>query len=151
MELTLSIDTLFHDDEEKYLAWVLACMVPYRDAPQPPPPAPGRRMPPPIAASVAREGIKATNKVSDVITASVRNCEDISTRVQTFCNDKRHPSKHGNGQNDAAARDVVGMAIRQWGPTWRLQVVFALLSDIANGSHSVDGQCHLSIGLISYR
>ena len=113
-------------------------MVPFRDAPQPPPPEPGRKLPPPIATNVAREGIKATNKVCDLVTASVRNREEITTLVNKQSDRRRRPQQAVQGE-DPLARDVLGMAVRRWGPSWRSQVGFALLSEIANEPQSPDG------------
>ena len=86
-------EVLIRDAEEQYMAWQLSALVPYRDAPQPEPPAPGRKAPPPIAAQVAREGIKATNKVSDIVTSAVRNQQAISEAVDKLYERKRRPDK----------------------------------------------------------
>jgi len=128
---------LVRDDEDHYLAWQLAAIVPYRDAPQAEPPAPGRKAPLPVAAQVAREGVKATNKVSDIIISSVRNQTEISGVVDKLYEQKRRPDKPVEGQ-DATARDVLGMAIRRWGPTWRSQVMYSFLVDIVENTQSID-------------
>ena len=93
---------LIRDKEERYLAWALVSIIPYRDAPQADPPEPGRKAPPPAATSVAKEGIKATNKVCDVITASVRNREEISNLVDAVDAQKRRPQKLEGGRDPAA-------------------------------------------------
>jgi len=126
------------DKEERYMAWQLAALVPYRDAPQPDPPAPGRKAPPPVAATVAREGIKATNKVSDVIIAAIRNQNEISELVDKLNERKRRPEKPVEGE-DPAARDVLGMAIRRWGASWRSQVMYSFLVDVVENQGSVEG------------
>lgn len=131
-------DILIRDAEDNYLAWQILCMVPYRDAPQPPG-EPGKKLPPPVASMVAREGIKATNKVCDIITASVRNHEEISMLVHKLSDQTKRPHHQVEGE-DAAARDVLGMAIRRWGPTWRTQALFALLADVANDPQSRDSE-----------
>lgn len=119
------------DLEDRFLAWQLAALIPYRDAPQPEPSEVGRRAPPPVASAVAREGVKATNKVCDVVTAAVRNEGDITRLVDKFYQQKRRPDKKVEGP-DASTRDVLGMAIRQWGSSWRSQVVYAMLAEVAN-------------------
>ena len=112
--------------------------MPFRDAPQAPSPGPGRRLPPPAAANVAREGIKATNKVCDLVTASIRNREEITTLVNKQSERRRRPQQALQGE-DPFARDVLGMAVRRWGASWRSQVVFALLSEVANEPQSAEG------------
>lgn len=121
---------LIRDPEEQYLAWLLTAMVPYRDAPQPIP-EPGKKLPPPVAANIAREGFKATNKVSEVVIASIRNHQEITSMVASLAERKRYPNRPLEGE-DPTARDVLGMAIRRWGATWRSQAIFALLVNVAD-------------------
>ena len=125
------IEQLIRDQDERYIAWNLACMVPYRDAPQPAPAEPGRKPPPPIASNVAREGFKATNKVCEVITAAIRNRQEFVTLIDQQSPRQRRLRRDSKG-TDPFARDVLGMAVRRWGPSWRSQMVFAMLCDIAN-------------------
>ncbi|KAK3684389.1 CCA tRNA nucleotidyltransferase, mitochondrial [Vermiconidia calcicola] len=124
-------EILIRDREERFYTWQLAALVPYNDAPLPEPPEPGRRSPPPIAASIAREGIKSTNKVCDIIAASVRNVSEISSYVDKLYMQKRQPDKKVEGE-DASARDVLGMAIRRWGSSWRSQVMYSMLVEVAS-------------------
>lgn len=131
-------DVLVRDDDERFLAWQLAALVPYRDAPTPDPPEPGRRARPPISASVAREGIKATNRVCEVVTASVRHQTEVSSLVDRVYQHKRRHGRGAEGE-DPTARDVLGMTIRRWGPTWRSQVLYSLLVDIVEQPDSTDG------------
>lgn len=116
-------------------------MVPYRDAPQPIP-EPGKKLPPPVAANIAREGFKATNKVSEVVIASIRNHQEISSMVASLNERKRYPNRPTEGE-DLTARDVLGMAIRRWGATWRSQAVFALLVNVAD--HPEAAKCEYSL------
>ena len=130
---------LLRDVEDEYMAWLLVCMVPYRDAPQAQPSEPGRKMPPPEASNIAREGIKAMNKVCDVVTLSIRNRKEIAGLVSKLGEQRRRPHQAMKGE-DPAARDTLGMAVRRWGPTWRAQAVFALLADIADEPQSTAGE-----------
>lgn len=128
------------DEEERYLAWIMASMVPYRDAPQPTA-EPGRKSPNPMATNIAREGIKATNKVAEVITSAIRNREDISLRVKQLAEwDEQRSRKRSPGTEDPSARDVLGMAIRRWGSTWRTQFLYALLTEVADDSGTRNGK-----------
>lgn len=129
---------LVRNAEEEYLTWQVSCLVPYRDAPQPPPSAPGKKLPPPTASTVAREGIKATNKICEMITASIRNREEISKLAHGYAEQERRPHRKTEGE-DFGARDTLGMAIRRWGPSWKTQALFAALSDIADTPESKEG------------
>lgn len=131
---------LVNGDEESYIAWQLCAVIPYRDAPQPEPVKDGGKVPPPAVTQIAREGIKATNKVCDVITAAVRNQQEISQMVAKLHEQSTRPNKHVEAEN-AGARDVLGMAIRRWGSSWRSQVMYALLVDLADNLESVQCKC----------
>lgn len=132
--------TLIRDSEERFLAWLLCALVPYRDAPQPEPPEPSRKAPPPIAASVAREGVKSKNKVSDVVASSARHQSEISDLVDRLHRQRRRPDKRLE-REDASARDVLGMAVRRWGESWRSQVMYALLAEVASDPEAATSMC----------
>lgn len=130
--LSVIPSTLLRDSEEKYLAWISAVLIPWADAPTPDPPKPTAK-PLYVAQQVAREGIKAPNKVCDVIAASIRYSEEIRTLKDQCVTQIRYPHRK-EASEDATARDTLGMAIRRWGPTWRSQVLFSLLYEVALGS-----------------
>lgn len=130
---------LLRDKDEYYLAWISAAMLPYRDAPHVPPMDSGRKTPPPVAAAVAREGIKATNKVCDVITASINHRTEIRDLVDRLYVFQRRPERVNDGHR-SPGRDTLGMAIRRWGPSWRSQVMYALLVDMVEQPDNVEGQ-----------
>ncbi|KAF9635164.1 hypothetical protein BFW01_g6059 [Lasiodiplodia theobromae] len=121
--------TTIRDAEDSYLSWLISAIVPWADAPEPQPLKPGTKAPPPVVCSVAREGIKAPNKVCDVMTASVKNLEEIRGLKDKFNVQQRLPQKKSEG-DDATAPDTIGMAIRKWGPTWRNQALFVLLYEV---------------------
>ena len=126
--------TLTGSAEEQYLAWVCATVMPWVDASTVPHQKPTQK-PYYAAYLVAREGFKAPNKVCDVITAALRDGEEIRTIVDR-CNDQiRRPNSSKVG-DEAAARDTLGMAVRRWGSTWRTQVLFSLLYEVVLGSIS---------------
>ncbi len=130
---------LIRDDEDRFLAWQLAALVPYDHVPLPEPSGPGRKPPPPIPAQVAREGIKSTNKVCEIIAAAVRNQNEVTELVDKLYEQQRRPDKKIVGE-DAQARDVLGMAVRRWGPSWRTQVLFAMLAEVASDPNAADGK-----------
>ena len=92
---------------------MVAAIIPWAEAPLPPPSKKGRH-PSPQAATVAREGLKAPNKVTDLITSSIFN-KDSLVELKDRKNHDREP---------------LGMAVRKWGSTWRLQLLFNMLNDI---------------------
>ena len=136
---TPAADILIRDDEDQFLAWLMAAFTPYRDAPQPQPSELGKKPPPPIAAQVAREGIKSTNKVCDIVASAVKHQSEIASMVDRLSMQKRRPDKKIEGE-DVSARDVLGMAIRRWGASWRSQVMYSMLVELADESHSVEGE-----------
>ncbi|KAK4975633.1 hypothetical protein LTR28_009066 [Elasticomyces elasticus] len=125
------------DAEDRYLAWQVAALVPWVDAPQQPPSRPGGKLPLPIAADVAMEGIKSTHKICTIVTAAVRLREEISGLVHELAEQNRRPNKPVEGE-DVRARDVLGMAVRRWGSSWRTLVVFAICTEVADESDAKD-------------
>lgn len=127
-------ETLLRNPEEQYLAWICTTLMPWADAPTVPNSKPLQR---PFYAAylVAREGIKAPNKICDVIAASFKDGEEIRQHVEKcYASSKRKDSV--KSEDDAATRDGCGMAIRRWGPTWRSQVLFSLIYELVLGSVS---------------
>jgi tRNA nucleotidyltransferase (CCA-adding enzyme) len=132
-------ELLIRDADERYMAWLLTAIVPYRDAPQPEASEANRKAHPFIPTGVAREGIKATNKVCDVVTSSVRNLTEITRLVDGVDTQKRRAQKTP-GSEDLTARDTLGMAVRRWGPTWRSQAMYALLVELVEHRDDIDGK-----------
>ncbi|KAH6660737.1 hypothetical protein BKA67DRAFT_511430 [Truncatella angustata] len=114
-------DVLVRSDEANYFAWVLAALTPWEFVA--PVPYHGEGKPPlPWATLAAREGIKAPNKLSDVITASHKHRDEILAFKAAVCEKASYIQE----------RDRFGMAIREWearGGHWKLQVLSALLYD----------------------
>lgn len=131
-------EKLVTSDEERYFAWVLACVVPFTRAPGQDLSGNLKKNPPP-ATLAAREGIKAPNKLSELITAAVRHREEIVGLRDTVCS--------GDARMDE--RDLFGMAIRKWdaqGTHWQLQVLFAMLDDVMVRAQSTPAEGHASGG-----
>lgn len=115
-------ELLVTSEEARHFAWNLAAIIPWMQIPDPPAPKSGK-LPTPYATTAAREGIKAPNKLSDIITAACRNREKI-LELKSLVNEKNAKMNE---------RDRYGMAIREWdarGGHWRLQVLAALLFDV---------------------
>ncbi|KUJ07031.1 uncharacterized protein LY89DRAFT_602116 [Mollisia scopiformis] len=111
--------SLVRSQDARYLGWILAALAPWATAPDPVPVKKGK-LPLPLGSMVAREGIKANNKICNVVTGSLRNHEQI-TRLK---------GDIGRNESYVNERDTVGMMIRGWdgqGGHWRVQALFAIL------------------------
>ncbi|KAE8828583.1 hypothetical protein CFE70_007860 [Pyrenophora teres f. teres 0-1] len=128
---TVIPNTLLRNEDEKYLAWVCATMMPWADAPTVPHQKPLQR-PYFIAYLVAREGFKAPNKICDTVATSLSNGEEIRNLVAQCAKGLGRPDSV-DPTNDGTARDTLGMAIRRWGSTWRTQVLFNLVYEVVLG------------------
>ncbi|KAL2200634.1 hypothetical protein P885DRAFT_27420 [Corynascus similis CBS 632.67] len=116
-------DLLVTSEEARYYAWSLATLTLWEQLPDDPPLKSGKPALP-LPTQAAREGFKAPNKLSDVVTAAHRHRPAI-LELMELVRDKRE---------DRNKRDLFGMAIRDWdsrGGSWRLQVLFAILVDVA--------------------
>ncbi|KAI8956693.1 hypothetical protein F5Y11DRAFT_139556 [Daldinia sp. FL1419] len=112
-------DVLVRSDEAAYYAWVLAAICPWESVETPKHSGKGKA-PPPLGTLAAREGIKAPNKLCDLLTAAHNNRAEIMSLV-TAVYDK---------EAFITERDRFGMAIRHWDSKaghWRLQVLYAFL------------------------
>ncbi|KAH9883833.1 hypothetical protein F4778DRAFT_788201 [Xylariomycetidae sp. FL2044] len=112
-------EVLVRSDEASYFAWVLAAVCPWDQVEEPPRSSSGKQPPPPGTLAV-REGIKAPNKLCDLVTAAHNNRAEIMSLKSAVC----------DGAAYIRERDRFGMAIRRWDSRaghWRLQVLYALL------------------------
>ncbi|KAI6084807.1 hypothetical protein F4821DRAFT_270902 [Hypoxylon rubiginosum] len=114
-------DVLVRSDEAAYYAWVLAAVLPWETVDEPPHNGKGKA-PPPFPALAVREGIKANNKLCDLVTAAHTNIHEImDLMIKVTSNDPI-----------IEERDKFGMAIRRWDSKaghWRLQVLYAILNE----------------------
>lgn len=130
---------LLYDAEQQYVAWTLSAFVPFADAPLPSHHKTGGKPPPPLAVSAARESIKATNKICDILALALRNMEEITSIKDAFLRHKA-TSKVNPDLVDPSAADTLGMAIRRWGPSWLSQVVFTLMVEVNAAKDDEYGQ-----------
>ena len=109
---------LIRDARERFLAWILVCLVPWaRQSPKAPTKATTKKQPSP-AYLAAREGIKADNKICKVVESSI----DHLHRVIDL---KNATARSGN-----VSPEIHGQAIRAWGSEWRSVVMYALLTEV---------------------
>ena len=137
-------NTIAQNAEEKYMALLMAAHIPWIDAHPPVVPKRTRKPPPSMPVSVAREGIKAPNKICDVINAAAQNADAIVKLKDGLVERRKYPHRRTEGE-DPTARDVLGMAIRSWGASWRSQILWAMLGEVSAEPHDQDskrfGQC----------
>ncbi|KAI0391805.1 hypothetical protein F5Y17DRAFT_460491 [Xylariaceae sp. FL0594] len=127
--------TLVRTGEAAFYAWTLSALAPWEYVDEPAHKGKGRA-PPPLAALAAREGIKAPNRLCDLVTAAHNNRAEILSLKDAVVAKASYITE----------RDRFGMAIRRWdakGGYWRLQVLFCLLVEAmqrwsTDASHSAD-------------
>ena len=138
-------DKLITEAHDPYLIWLLSTLVPYADAPTPE--TIKGKLQLPLATMVIKDGIKTANrqplKAWDTATAAVNHFESIRDLKDRFLRQRRLARKSANAEDDPSARDTIGMAIRQWGSSWRLQVAFALMTEMTQSLGQARGR-HLA-------
>ncbi|RAL14851.1 tRNA adenylyltransferase [Aspergillus homomorphus CBS 101889] len=118
-------DFLIRDKQEEYYAWMLSAMAPWSRIPARPAKGKGRP-PPPRAAEVARDSLRADNKVISVV-------GDAATSWQSIIEVKNSLSKRSMGEDPVEVRKLVGLHIRSWKKDWRLCVLHAMLQEVMQG------------------
>ena len=131
-EYQLIRQVLIRDNEELYLSWLLGALVPW--AAVEPPVAENRstKSRPPLASTVAREGLKCKNKIVSVVRDAVLHMGEISMFKDAVIIDPQSSGPSLKRKPGRADRGVLGMAIRRWGPHWRSSVMFGLLRQVMN-------------------
>ncbi|KAK0714935.1 hypothetical protein B0H67DRAFT_579543 [Lasiosphaeris hirsuta] len=127
---------LVTSDEARSNAWALAALTPWEQLPDDPP-LRGGKPALPLATQAAREGFKAPNKLSDIVTAGHRHRAKILELKDIVRTE----------QPSMEERDRFGMAIREWdsrGGNWRLQVLYVILADV--GARTDNGVLGKSAG-----
>lgn len=108
-------------EEKGEYCWTMAAYAPVAEL---------RRTRPQEAVKVMTEAIKATNKMQQLLQDALQHMDDIQSKVDLV-------ATH-DGRTGSLPRSVLGMAIRSWGATWKLQVLYSLLAAIVHGA-SCDG------------
>lgn len=128
-------ELLVTTEESRYYAWALSTLTPWEQLPDDPPLKSGKPALP-LSTQAAREGFKAPNKLSDIVTAAHRHRPAILALKRLVCEKDGKMNK----------RDHFGMSIREWdnrGGNWRLQVLFAILVDVAGRTGSTTREATL--------
>lgn len=117
---------LINGTSDLFLSWLLAAFVPWTQPGGQTQSAAGQKAPPPAAAIVVKEGLKADNKVLRVVQGAVMHARDISLLKEKVTQAQAEGAEMRMGPR----RDVLGMAVRRWGQDWRLHAVLALLIEL---------------------
>jgi tRNA nucleotidyltransferase (CCA-adding enzyme) len=114
------------DKEDEYQAWILASLIPFADSPQISAKK-GKKMEH-MVARVAREGLKLPAKIVELLSLSMFHLEEIKETVQS----------------KTPKRETLGMAIRNWGATWKLQALFAALYEVFTNPQERNGKSNIA-------
>ncbi|KAI9851859.1 MAG: CCA tRNA nucleotidyltransferase, mitochondrial [Thelocarpon superellum] len=121
--------TLIRHPEDAYLAWMLAALVPWVTAPMPTPSTSSGKTPPPLAVTVAREGVKANNKVCSVIEGAFKHLGEVQTQKDEIVRSSKGSALSPERIDELTDRATLGMTLRRWGPQWRSYIALAIFVD----------------------
>ncbi|PYI33991.1 ATP :tRNA-specific tRNA nucleotidyltransferase [Aspergillus indologenus CBS 114.80] len=116
---------LIRDKQEEFYAWMLSAMAPWSKVPSRPAKGKGRP-PPPRAAEVAKESLRADNKVISVV-------GDAAASWQLIIQAKNSILEGTVSGTAMEVRRHVGLHIRSWKKDWRLCIVQAILQEVMSG------------------
>lgn len=135
---------LLRNSDDIFLAWMVACFVPWaRQSQRLPDQVTSKKLPSP-ASLAAREGIKADNKITKIVDDAVSHLEDIVT-IKTDASDHSQPNTSPLKRKQSTADRVSqGQSVRRWGTKWRTSVIYALLTQV--GESETPGGKSLVVG-----
>ena len=136
---------LLRSPEDLYHAWILTCFVPWAREP-PKSPQKSHKRPMTAAGLVAREGIKAENRIYKLVDDAVSDLQDIVEMKDALGHEGQTtniPLKRKQGARAESQREMQGWAIRKWGSNWRSSAMYALLTEVAETKTATDAQAVL--------
>jgi tRNA nucleotidyltransferase (CCA-adding enzyme) len=144
--LLLILEVLLPDSQHVYLAWLLCAFVPWARAVPEASKKPKAKAPPTVAATVAREGIKANNSETKIVENAVITLPDIVTTREVIKDQEDATTSPLKRKKYSALREAQGMAIRRWGVNWRSSVMYTFLVEVmetgeANGMSRIYPLC----------
>ena len=134
--------TLIVNNHEAYLSWLLCALTPWAKIENPAKQKEKASKSPPMAAVVAREGLKTEYKTLRVIQDAALYYPDIAASKEALFEEASSIVVPMKRKQELLHREVLGMAIRKWGPNWRSTTVFAILIEIMGAEGSI-GMCFL--------
>lgn len=120
------------DPTEVYLAWMLCCFVPWAQPNAATSNSSASKFPKSVAATVAREGLKADSKITKIIREAVLYLPDVIMTKGEVIDQPDQAAKDSKRKQSSISRELHGKAIHQWGPHWRSTVIFAFLVQISH-------------------
>lgn len=84
------------------------------------------------AVKAMTEALKPTTKEAQLLHTSLKNMDDVLFKVDVVAHSP-----------DAVPRSTIGMAMKAWGPTWRLQVLYTLLAEVVDKASNDEIQSEL--------
>lgn len=119
---------LLRDLEDRYLAWMMSCFVPWARIEHP---ALKSKNPTSSAAVAAREGIKADNKLAKTIKDAVLALESVVKMKDSVASRMMSSTSPLEIEDRSSTREFLGQAVRRWGPRWRNIAIYALLVQLS--------------------
>ena len=135
---------LIKDAHECYVAWLLCSLTPWARTENPMKQKPDAKKNPPMAAVVAREGLKTENKTLKVISDAVLHLDEITASKNAMSNEGQSVTLPMKRKQAPLDRQNLGMAIRRWGSNWRSSVMFAILVETM-GAGTQTGKSHVRL------
>ena len=126
--LSIAAEILLRDSEDRYLAWMMSCFVPWARVEKP---TLNSKNLTTLAAIAAREGIKADNKLTKIIENAVLKLESVikmKDYVVCWTKSSKLPLEM---RDQSSIREIQGQAVRHWGPHWRSIAIYALLVQLS--------------------
>ena len=127
---------LIRDKNDLFLAWMLVCFVPWARVRSNPSAKVTTKRTPCAASLVAREGIKAENKICKIIDDAVVHLDEIESFRDAVCQQEESATSLKKRKSISVSRDIQGQAIRSWGSCWRGMVLYALLTNVTEAKTS---------------
>lgn len=138
--------TLLRNSDDHYLAWVLCSFTPWSRVKTAVPDIPIGKAPLPLAATVAREGIKADNKVMKLVEGAVNHLHEITASKDAIAGSDAPTTSPLKRKLESTSRDDLGMLIRRWGPQWRNQAIYAILVGLMEAKDET-GMLRVNLGI----
>ncbi|MCJ1250461.1 CCA tRNA nucleotidyltransferase, mitochondrial [Trapelia coarctata] len=124
--------TLVASSQDAYLVWLLCALTPWTKVKDLVKGNTNTKKSLPMAAAVAREGLKADNKSINVIKDAVLHYEEVIASKDALANEARSVPIPTKRKQPALSREGLGMSVRRWGPHWRSTVIYAMLVESLN-------------------
>ncbi|MCJ1257820.1 CCA tRNA nucleotidyltransferase, mitochondrial [Lignoscripta atroalba] len=131
---------LLRNREETYLAWLLSTLVPWAGVPIIASRDPCAKVPPQVAVTVVRQGLKTENKVTKVVEGAFLHRTEISGCKDAPIGEELPATSYKKRRHGPLSRENLGMSIRRWGPHWRSSAIFAILVDLSNAEGTMARQ-----------